>query len=670
MPAATVAVEMAFGFGPNDASPTWTDISSYVDMSKSVVDAKSGRSAVRGSLSPGSLRFVLDNSDRRFDPSYTAGPYYGDLVPGVPVRVRTTYSATTRTRWSGFVNSGWGQPITSGLATVEVTAHDSVGQAAITPAPQSAWDVFANDLAVPPDQWWRPGADGWIDRVSGLPARHTSGLVEMDPVVDGGEKSWGQNDPDGYMETAAPAATINVASATDWHVVSGWFRLPSSEQADPIRVVSLASQSSGVNRGFNIFTGFRLEAMAGTLGGTYYPGVMAFELRTTTGYLALTSDSSASTVPFHDGRSHRFAVRFRRTSDPVSVWIDGLPFTMVSNGSGSPATAGSTTTFAVGGDAGATPGSPSAYSGVIDHVMVWENYPGTADDVEALELELLRVGRLAWSGDRMDQRLTKIVDGAGLGNTLGTLDTSGVVTTQGYRTGDTLTLLQAIENTEQGRIWADRDGKLRFAQRGWAWANTQSTTVQLTLSDVGSLLDANTAQYMVENGTVITNDPYKIVNVAQVTSAYGRMQTVEDAASIAKYGRRNPIHLSGLLHPSDRQSQAIAEWLVFANSEPMTRVEQVSFTVETNPAVLAPIAAQIEEGWLVRVIKAPPKNSAGADIGSNLDIYAHVIGVRHRWTGGPEGTWTVTLLLDSSRANRTWFRAGVSLVGGPDLIAF
>jgi len=667
MPAATVTVEMAFGNGPNDASPTWTDISSYVDMSKSVIDAKSGRSAVRANLSPGSLRFVLDNSDRRFDPSYTAGPYYGDLVPGVPVRVRTTYAATTRTRWSGFVNSGWGQPITSGQALVEVTAHDAIGQAAVTPAPQSAWDVYANSLAVPPDQWWRPGADGWIDRMSGLPAAHSGGLKEKDAVVDGGDKSWGQDNSDGFMATTNSAATINIASATDWHVISGWFQFPTPSPGEAIRSTLVAQSSGRTPPGANTFTGFNLRVYAD--GTAQYEGrVYALVRQAGQPVRTATSDPAVSTPPLTDGSPHHFMVRFRGYTDPISIWIDGEPIAITQSliGFGTQ-TAGPTTTFEIGGDSHT---DVVPYVGVIDHVMVWENHSYTEAQLTTLAQEMSAAGRVAWAGDRLDQRLTRLITGAGLGNTLGTLDTSGITTQQGYRTGDTLTLLQQIENTEQGRIWVDRDGDMRFSQRGWAWTDTKSTAVQLTLSDVGSLLDAGTAEYMNEAGTVINNDPFKIVNVAQVTSAYGRMQTVENAASIAKYGRRNPVHLSGLLHPSDRQSQAIAEWLVFANSDPVPRVEQVAFTVETDPAVLAPIAAQIEEGWLVRVIKAPPKNSSGVDIGSNLDIYAHVIGIRHQWTGGPEGTWTVTLLLDSSRANRTWFRAGVSLVGGPDLIAF
>jgi hypothetical protein len=45
----------------------------------------------------GTATIVLDNRDRRFDPSYAAGPYFGNLKPGKQVRIRVTYSPT----WPG-----------------------------------------------------------------------------------------------------------------------------------------------------------------------------------------------------------------------------------------------------------------------------------------------------------------------------------------------------------------------------------------------------------------------------------------------------------------------------------------------------------------------------------------------------------------------------------------
>jgi hypothetical protein len=83
------------------------------------------------------------------------------------------------------------------------------------------------------------------------------------------------------------------------------------------------------------------------------------------------------------------------------------------------------------------------------------------------------------------------------------------------------------------------------------------------------------------------------------------------------------------------------------------QARQVSFRVEDNPTVLAPFAAQVEEGWLVRIRKTTTAET--------LDLYAHVIGIEHQWswTG-----WTVTLTLDATRTGFTFFRWGTSTWGG------
>ena len=98
LPGETFSVEIAFGSTPLNTSPSWTDVSSYA-MS---VDIQRGRTDEFSQYSPGTASVVLNNSTRNFDPYFTTGPYYGQLIPMTPIRV----VGNGYTIFSGFV-SAW-----------------------------------------------------------------------------------------------------------------------------------------------------------------------------------------------------------------------------------------------------------------------------------------------------------------------------------------------------------------------------------------------------------------------------------------------------------------------------------------------------------------------------------------------------------------------------------
>lgn len=72
------------------ATPDFTqgidDITSYVKH----LYVDRGKETESGNIPAGTLDITLDNSDKRFSPSYAAGPLYGKIRPWLPVRVRAT----------------------------------------------------------------------------------------------------------------------------------------------------------------------------------------------------------------------------------------------------------------------------------------------------------------------------------------------------------------------------------------------------------------------------------------------------------------------------------------------------------------------------------------------------------------------------------------------------
>jgi hypothetical protein len=81
------------------APPTWSDITSDVRFLEM---RSSQRSRLQQTFDPGSLRMVLDNSARKYDPLYSSGTFFGNLRPGRDVRVTFDSASAAATEvWYG-----------------------------------------------------------------------------------------------------------------------------------------------------------------------------------------------------------------------------------------------------------------------------------------------------------------------------------------------------------------------------------------------------------------------------------------------------------------------------------------------------------------------------------------------------------------------------------------
>ena len=654
-----VAVWMAFGVraGTIPDEGDWVEVSEWlhVDAGSVAIECTSGRTNSLGAITPGTAKFRLVNTDRRFDPRYAAGPYYGNLVNGVPVRIvagydpggDSTYGITTfgsvfydsavtaEVRWTGVLDSGWPQDLTAFDPVIDVECVDTLGLMHRTPAPETAYAVELAGSAYAPDAHWKLGADGWIDALTGARARHTSGLVSAEPLIDGGDSSF-QSDNligNGIVEVGPHATTTPFAVAFAVRLTeqpTGWVWLYNQVADNGVQQLAVGVHPT---EGLHVVmsrTGSSPEKLTYEYGGVFL-GV---------------------------GAAHHIAVVFPVGSDPaanfVRVWVDGALMTQTTGDAAF--SGGASTTTKV-----------TTLSGNVDSVAVWSSSISSLSFVPLMAWAgaffptLGTAARRGWANQRLDQRLANIARGQNLPIAYAaTFDTSGTVTQQAYRKSEPLQLLKTIEDTEQGRISADRNGLLQFAGRGWAWNAVKSTTLQATFSDDPTTLSAGTACEMESDGTVITDRADEIVNVASVNSTYGRQQTARDQSSIDLYGER-PLTLTGLLHDSDRKSLSIAEWYVYSRATPTPRVEQLTFDVASNYAVLGPLAQTIEEGWLIKVHKEARLDCDGSAIGSDVEVVGHVTSVKNRWT---RTRWLVTLTIDSTRAGKTWFTWGTSTWGG------
>lgn len=658
----SVVVEIAFGLPPGSvpAEEDWVDVTEDLDLtvSSTPVRAVSGRAGAGTSIRPGSCEFSLISHAGKYDPRNADGEHFGDLINGVPVRVRM--GSELSTRWTGTLRSGWPQQLTTAEPVLAMEAQDTLGLGATAPMPLSAWDAAVAALSAQPSAWWRCGADGWICQQTARTARHTSGLAEAPAMVDGGDPGFGSTDLGEGRGVVEVAPFVDTQTTGAPFAVSMWVRLERPTATDRLVTVLHQVDVDGLAQikvSFDPATNQAIIAMGRT--GSAYQWASAADER----------------LPIFDGRVHHLMIDggFTVDVDEVTVYelarlyVDGRPVRLFTDDTLTEPGADPHRMFLAGGKP--DPGGDPVFNatGAIDHVLIWNDHPwlDTAGHVAEIAMGLMTAGRLAWAGERLDQRFANLATASGLGELLGDMDTSGIITAQGYRTGGLLDLLARVEDTEQGRISCDTEGRLRFSRRQWAWTDTRSTTVQATFSDVPAELDTGAFE-MELAGTVIEDTPDGVINRAEVTSANGRMQAAEDAGSIAIHGRTEPATLTGLLHSSDRASLSIAQWIVLSQSEAQIRVSQLRFDIATDAGIEA-FAKTVAEGDLVRVIKAPAVDCDGADVGEPVTIDAHVVGMEFEFM---LHRTLVTLTLDSTRCGYEWFTWGESEWGGEHGWAF
>ena len=110
--------DCAFSTDPTSGSPSWTDITAYVRG----FSCRRGRQHDLSRIEAGTLDLLLSNNDRRFDPTYAAGPYYPNVLPLRRVRIRAQWSSVTYPLWAGYVEA-WPPSWPAGGKDDVVTVH-------------------------------------------------------------------------------------------------------------------------------------------------------------------------------------------------------------------------------------------------------------------------------------------------------------------------------------------------------------------------------------------------------------------------------------------------------------------------------------------------------------------------------------------------------------------
>ena len=611
MPTPTLTVEVSFVSSPLTASPTWVDVTQYVRHSPGIRISR-GRPSESSTFSAGQLSLTLDNRDRRFDPLYSAGPYFGNLTPRKQIRVRATHSATTYDLFRGFV-TGW------------PTQYPQVGRDAVTSIVAYDGLAFLNEITMP-DQVYRysnttvgslsryfrqaDSTGAWVDAkngdtltLSGSFAEAASplaaGLTGSTPVAFGGST--------GYTSSRATVATAGNAwsisfwmqtstkgpSSTSWMAILG------------IESVRLGVDSSGLLR---------------FVGSAFIPPF---------------SPQVDSTISVADGYAHHVVLSCD-TGGTVTICIDG-----VNRSSGQVSNATSCLVYPVSVPWSAA--SDTAYVGTLSDIAYFTKALSVA---EAAAMQA--IGRNVF-GQSSQSRVTTVLDAVDWPASWRSLISTTTGYTEGYDSTGSVALnqLQLAASTEQGRMFVQKDGFVTIHGRFWATSDTRGNTVQATFADDGTGIGFQSFAGFDPGDRDVVND----ATVSSVSVA----QRSQDATSIGGLGQRST---SVSTVATAIGAKAIADGIVYLRKTARSRAQPLEVSLTDTATFATLLGLEIGDRYRVKITPL----AVGGQISQDLHIESIDWDI-------DQADWRISIGGTPVPA-AAWATVGITTVGNTDVIGY
>ena len=445
-----LTVEIGFGSTWKTASPTWTDVTSWL---VGEVEWGFGRGRDSTSLTAGTAKVTVRNRDDRFTPTNSASPYSPNVKPLVPIRIRATYSAVTYDLWRGLVREwqpDWANPSDARCTLDCVDAFRVFGSTEIVS--QYADAV----LALSPAYLLRCGSDA---RQAGSQCLDASGHGYSgyafgaepgsgDTVIAGdadGSVSFGTSGNDYSFVGGANQPGAQVVGAENFSVAVWW----DGDSAD---------MSGG--------TANERKFWQQSASGSNYAYVA---MDTTTGKIKfVVYDGTAQTVT----STNTFASSGGPTM--IAATRNGSTLTLYVNGAqeGTLTSAAKSITASMHGWGGHPSGAAAqTVRGRVDEAAFWKGAALTSGQISTL----YRSG-LGYRDDTPAQRVVRVLDavgwpGTGLYSGAGRQIDQQSAALPGPRMREwpapatVLGLLQDAVDAEDGDCWIDGQGRVRFADR-------------------------------------------------------------------------------------------------------------------------------------------------------------------------------------------------------------
>lgn len=559
-------IEIAFTTAPDDPSPVWVDVSSYVRCAEGgTVDLDRGRLDRYEDVQPSRLTFTLNN-DGRFTPGNTLSPYYPNVKKGRRIRYSVVHNGVTYRRFTGFIDE-W--PVTwpsasAAIAIVTVTASSRTSRLSRSrPLPSIIEIEYARDS---PSAHFTLGDDEGSTRAGNVASTIRNPMVATS--VGGGATS---------LITFGSAT----GPATDSLTAAQFTRTSASVGANlvstsPTEYTTFGAQDSQLLEAFfssSVTTEMGI-CQADQFG--FYPGQTAYYIGTSAaGKLigvswgvgsVLYTITSAATVT--DGATHHVA--FRETYDGVNtvgtLFLDGV--SVGTNSIAGDWTNGAYRVVAGGGVATSTGALlNSCFTGTIAHVAYTYSLTPVSD---ARILAHAQSGLTGFSGERSDQRISRLATYAGIPTSDVSVETglSTSIVNQDTTGQTPISLMQEVTKTEGGVLFDSGDGKLTFHARSHRYNAASTLTLYAATGGVNGELMPSFEPRL---------DDSDLLNDVTASRPNGVTVRAVDTASVTEYGvYRDEIQL---LTTDDNEVADAASWKLYIGSTPQVKVPSAEANV-------------------------------------------------------------------------------------------
>lgn len=553
-----IVVEAAFGktFLDTISSGDWVPLTrTNGDTRAKTATWSIGRDDELEDFPPGTATVLLWDRDRHLDPENAAGPYFGDLLPLVPVRIRSQNVDTLayQDEFYGYVEGGWEwQGAPKETSDRQIALIDLLGVIGGRKLP----DIFDHAVMdLDPVGYWVLD-----DSQEEVPDRAGTN----DGLLTGNVSTGGLPVLDGDRPSTDFAPDSEIAAEENEEVMAARVTITRSPLvASPTNITWMATFRA--RRGAHTVTNARI-LVAHTDGNGPGKDTGAFAYITPTNRLCYVRVVAGSGLTYQHaapiiGPGHVF---FGQTSG-LAIDTATLTSTTVSGQALHP----------IGVNIGGGPGVAAVqhWDGWIGAAAIFDYALSTANRQAILDA----AERLA--GEKTDAAISWALDRLGIPAGLRNIDTGTVVLPPVLtEERDVLEFMREITATEGGGLYVDhRDGgKVRWTNRYSRFLATRSTVNQATFSDDPDATGA--IRYPPEGLTISPNGLDGIVNEVTATWGGDGEVIVRDDTSIDAYGPRSrQIDTIG----PKALAQSAAEWLIHRYKDPRSRVRGVTASRRT-----------------------------------------------------------------------------------------
>ncbi|MGW0032129.1 carbohydrate binding domain-containing protein [Streptomyces sp. NPDC003314] len=511
----------------------------------------------------------------------TTSPVVGDFVwldeaqveEGSSPTAWSSTAATHHARFYGMVTSwpmGW-----EGLASeVQITASDMMKWLSRRP---SLGPMLVEEIQGDEAQLYYPLSEPESSTTAGDQSGYARPSLAIGQTSTGGTLTFGSGDGPPSDELPCPTFTPASASAGKYlrttitplltsdgstgtpipgdQVFEAWFSTSTMGR-------TIMTWSSGAAASFDSGIRFGLDPGSGQLQVTEF----LFGGGSTT-------STTASTANLADGRPHHLVW----DEAGHDVWVDGVRYPV---GTG------------VWQDrriltVGATETGTGLWSGTISHVAAYVRiggFPAVSEMVEHYA-----AGMTGHDGESSWIRMYRL---AGYARIPGVTPqgTFSAVASQGQLGSSPLSHMQDVEQTEAGRLFADRAS---------AWLIFQSRTVRYNPTSAVTLAYAD----LETDDVQVSDDDQKQVNLVKATRPGGATQRVQDPDSIALDGIAE--QQLTLLKTTDAEVLDAATWLVVRYADPQPEMRQLPVQASTLPTATYRALLDADISTVLTVIDLP-----------------------------------------------------------------